>query len=683
MNPSTILAVDVGGTFTDAVLIADGHVFSGKTPTTPDDQSLGVITAARQALGAADVRPNDVEAFVHGMTVTTNALLEGRFARTALLATKGFTDIEELGRQNRPDLYKLCKNRPAPIVPDNLRLPVAERCGPDGVIEPLDEDSVRAALKRCREAKVESIAVCLLFSFRHPAHELRIAEIAHEVMPTVHVSLSHEAVGTFREYERCATTIADAALSPLLAGYLARLRERAATEGLPAPDVMLSNGGSAAAELAARNAAATVLSGPAGGAVGTARAAARAGAPRALGFDMGGTSTDVSLVHDGLVSVSASREIAGRPVALPSIDILTVGAGGGSIAWRDDGGALRVGPRSAGARPGPACYGLGGAEPTVTDANLLLGRLGADSALAGGLRLNTAAAERAVGALADDLGLDIQATAEGIVRIANLEMLRATNAATVARGVDPRDHVLVAFGGAGPMHAVAIAEALGIGKVICPHACGVLSARGMAAAGRRRDRSRSVVRNLQNLDDDTISQIVDELREAAAADLADPPEARVEATFELRYVGQAHELAVRLDPAEAAAASIERAFHDAHQRSYGFSERTAPVELVTVRVSVEIGGERGDGAETAAPRSPGAGDEGATLPPATRTAWFGGKPYDTSVVRLPRTGDAFPGPAVIELPEATVVVPPGWTASITPHADVSLDRRAGAAGNSA
>ncbi len=676
-----MLAVDVGGTFTDAVLVADGRIYSGKTPTTPDDQSLGVIAAAREALDAANARPGDVEAFVHGMTVTTNALLEGRFARTALLATRGFTDIEELGRQNRPDLYKLCSNRPEPIVPSALRIPVTERCGPDGVIEPLDEDTVLAALERCREAEVESIAVCLLFSFRHPAHELRVGELARESMPGVHVSLSHEAVGTFREYERCATTIADAALSPLLTGYLARLRERAAAEGLPAPDVMLSNGGSATAELAARNAAATVLSGPAGGAVGTARAAARAGAARALGFDMGGTSTDVSLVHEGAVGIRASREIAGRVVALPSIDILTVGAGGGSIAWRDDGGALRVGPRSAGARPGPACYGHGGTEPTVTDANLLLGRLGADSALAGGLRLDPTAARRAVGALADELGLDLQATAEGIVRIANLEMLRATNAATVARGVDPRDHVLVAFGGAGPMHAAAIAEALGIGRVICPHACGVLSARGMAAAGRRRDRSRGVVRNLRDMNENELTRIIEELRAAACADLADPPNARVGATFELRYVGQAHELPVRLDPAGASAASIERAFHDEHEHSYGFSDRETPVELVAVRVSVETDGERNADAVAPEQRLPEAADECAAPCSTARTAWFDGTPHDTTVVRRPRAGAVIPGPAVIELPEATVVVPPSWNASVTAKADINLDRRGDAAGS--
>ena len=293
---SATLAVDVGGTFTDAVVAGPGGVHTGKTPTTPDDQSIGVIAAAREALAAAGIEAADVGRFVHGMTVTTNALLEKRFARTALLATSGFTDIEELGRQNRASLYRLAEHRPEPIVPAALRFAVAERCGPDGVIEPLDQRALRESLARCREAGVESIAVCLLFSFRHPAHELRVRELAAELLPGVHVSLSHQTVGTFREYERCATTVADAALSPLLAGYLGRLTARATEAGLPEPSVMLSSGGSAPAALAAENASWTVLSGPAGGAVGAAAVAARRGERRALGFDMGGTSTDIALV---------------------------------------------------------------------------------------------------------------------------------------------------------------------------------------------------------------------------------------------------------------------------------------------------------------------------------------------------------------------------------------------------
>ncbi|MBJ7331394.1 MAG: hydantoinase/oxoprolinase family protein [Solirubrobacteraceae bacterium] len=661
MAPRTTLAVDVGGTFTDAVLSSAGGVFTGKTPTTPDDQSVGVLTAAREALAAGGIDPSDVDEFVHGMTVTTNALLEGRFAKTALLTTEGFTDLEELGRQNRADLYRLGAARPAPIVPPELRFGVPERCGPDGVITPLDLASTRAAIGTAVDRGAESIAVCLLFAFRHPEHELAIRTLASQVDPSIHVSLSHEAVGTFREYERCATTIADAALSPLLAGYLGQLAERAAAAGLPRPQVMLSNGGTVPAETAGRNASWTVLSGPAGGAVGAARSAERRGESKALAFDMGGTSTDICLVRDGAVTVSAAREIGGRPIALPAVDVSTVGAGGGSVAWRDGGGALRVGPRSAGARPGPACYGHGGEEATVTDANLLLGYLSEDSALAGGLRLDRDAAERALTRVGKPLGMDALATAAGVVEIANLEMLRATTAATVARGVDPRDHALVAFGGAGPMHAVAIAEALEITRVICPAACGVLSAWGISVAGRRRDRSRSLVQPLDQLDRMQLAELEGELADAAAAELG-VTAYETEAIYELRYAGQAFEL-----PVSGPHDRLRAAFHAAHEERFGFSEPEATVELVTVRVSVS----------TPAGTSRAPGDEARTnARTGTRTAWFGGSSYEAAVVPSAPPGDGcLEGPAMIEQPQATIVVPPGWSA-MSAGADVVLVKKA-------
>lgn len=711
VSDGAVLAVDVGGTFTDAVVVTGGEraavatrrVFTAKTPTTSGDQSAGVIVAARDALAGAGVAAGDVTAFIHGMTVTTNALLEGRFARTALLATAGFTDIEQLGRQNRASLYRLCAAGPEPIVPAELRFAVHERCGPDGVLTPLDERSLRVALAACAAADVESIAVCLLFSFRHPRHELRVRELAGELLPGVHVSLSHEVVGTFREYERCATTIADAALSPLLAGYLHTLRRRAAAAGLPAPEVMLSNGGSAPAEVAARNAATTVLSGPAGGAVGAARAVARR-TDRALAFDMGGTSTDICVIRDGAVSVTAARAIDGRPIALPATDIFTVGAGGGSIAWRDSGGALRVGPRSAGARPGPACYGAGGLLPTVTDANLLLGYLAADASLAGGPRLGHAAAEGAIAELAARLGVDATAAAAGIVRIANHEMLRAIGAATIARGIDPRDHTLVAFGGAGPMHASAIADALQIQTVVCPAACGVLSALGMAVAGRRRDRSRSIVRRIDQLDAGAIKLLIEQMRAEAGAELGDPPGAKVAATFELRYVGQAFELSVE-HAVNVDLRSLATAFHAEHERRYGFCDVTAPVELVTLRVSVASAptvelSETFDAAtpdaetfDAAAPdvkapdtASPGPEANGNANPapaadepsaPATRPAWFDGAWRETTVIAALSAGGRIAGPAVIEQPHATIVIPPSWHAIGEHDGAVTLYREAG------
>lgn len=664
MSATATLAVDVGGTFTDAVVTGPAGVFTAKTPTTPQDQSLGVMTAAAEALAAAGLTGEDVADFVHGMTVTTNAMLEGRFARTALLTTAGFEDLEELGRQNRADLYRLEAAGPAPIVPPQLRFGLVERCGPQGVIEALDHAQARDAVERAVELGAQSLAVCLLFAFRHPQHELALREIARDVAPGVHVSLSHEAVGTFREYERCATTIADAALSPLLTGYLERLTARAGGAGLPEPQVMLSGGGTVPARTAAHNASWTVLSGPAGGAVGAARSAQRRRAARAIAFDMGGTSTDISLVVDGAVAVSAERAVAGRPLALPAVDISTVGAGGGSLAWRDSGGALRVGPRSAGASPGPACYGRGGDQPTVSDANLLLGRLGAESPLAGGLTLDHDAARAAVTRLGESLGMTALETAAGIVEIANLEMLRAITAITVARGIDPRGHALIAFGGAGPMHAAEVAEKLGVSNVVCPASCGVLSALGMAVAGRRRDRSRSIVRPLAEIPVHELVAVSTDLAAAATGELAlTPQDVTVATSYELRYRGQAFELAV-----EAPHERLAEAFHAAHAERFGFEQRDAVVELVTVRVSLTSGGTQAAGPPAAASTLAG----GAPRP--ARDVHFAGRPHSTRVFAALPQDETISGPLLIEQAQTTIVVPPGWSAR-THDGDVLLERQ--------
>src|SRR5947209_3887629 len=402
-----LLGVDVGGTFTDAVPAFEGGVVTAKAPTTPHDQSEGVIAAVQAALERAGRSAEEIEEFSHGMTVATNALLEGRAARAALIPTEGFTDPAELGRQRSPELYRLCAARPAPLVPAERRFGARERMTPDGVLAPLPPDEPGRLAGQAREAGAESVAVVLLHSYRHPQHELEIGRALEAELPGVHVSLSHDVVGTFREFERAATTEIDAALSPLLTRYLNRLRGRAQDAGLPEPAIMQSNGGLIELAAAARHAAWTVLSGPAGGAAGAAFVARAADEPRALCFDMGGTSCDVCVVEDGSVREQGAGEIAGRPIALPMLAVHTVGAGGGSIGWRDPGGALRVGPQSAGADPGPACYGRGGSEPTVTDANLLLGYLSLDSPLAGGVELDVSAAKDAIGGLARELGLEL------------------------------------------------------------------------------------------------------------------------------------------------------------------------------------------------------------------------------------------------------------------------------------
>ena len=663
-----LLGVDVGGTFTDAVLFGDGVLVTAKSPTTPEDQSLGVMAAVTAVLDRAGRAPADVAAFAHGMTVATNALLEGRAARTALVATEGFSDVVALGRQARADLYRLCAAHPAPLVPAERRFGAPERMTPDGPLRPLADADVRRLADAVAASEPEAVAVVLLHAYRHPEHERALGDALAAALPGVHVSLSHEVVGTFREYERAATTEIDAALSPLVGRYLRRLAERTRAAGLPEPSIMQSNGGLIDLDAAASHASWTVLSGPAGGAEGAAFAAAAAGVERALCFDMGGTSCDVCVVHDGAVAESGAGEIAGRPIALPTLDVHTVGAGGGSIAWRDAGGALRVGPRSAGAVPGPACYGRGGSEPTVTDANLLLGYLPPDAPLAGDVALDLAAAERAIGRLSQELGIDPLACAEGIVRVANAEMTRALRVVTVERGIDPRDHALVAFGGAGPLHAVAIAEELGIGHVIAPRASGVLAALGLVVAPRRRDAQRSVLRSGAELSAEAVARDVAELA-AAARDALGAPAAEVAATYALRYRGQAFELAVD-GPAEPTVALLREAFERAHEERYGYRDAEQEVELVTVRVRAVVP------SEAAAELPPPAG--GAQPAPARRRARLDGREQELTVWRgALEPGLAVAGPAVCELPESTLLVPAGWAGTVTASGAVEVKRSPG------
>jgi N-methylhydantoinase A len=667
-----LLGVDVGGTFTDAVLLDGDEIHTAKLPTTPGEESAAVMAAVDAVLARAGASPAEVESFSHGMTVGTNALLEERGARTALIATRGFADLLEIGRQDRPELYRLCAPKPPPLVPPELRFEAAERVGPQGVIEPLGEGEPARLARALRESRAESVAICLLFSYLEPAHERRLAERLRAELPGLHVSASHEVLPRFREYERCSTTAIDAYLSPLLGRYLGRLGEAAAAAGLPRPLVMQSSGGVAAAEETARAGAWSVLSGPAGGAVGAALLARACGHEDALGFDMGGTSCEVCVVEDGAVRRTASRRIGGRPIQLPMVDVHTVGAGGGSIGWRDPGGALRVGPRSAGAEPGPACYGRGGAEPTVTDANLLLGYLAADSRLAGGVALDAGAARAAVGSLARGLGLDELEAAEGIVRVANQEMVRALRVVTVERGVDPRGFALLPFGGAGPMHAAAIAAELGIETILCPRAGGVLSALGLCASERRRGTSHTVMLRGAELSAERIAAEVEQLltgltrsRDLPGHDQEKVGSARVEVTYEMRYAGQAFELAVpgsaRPDPAEL----IER-FERAHEERYGYRDPEGEVELVHIGLATAVPGP---------PIEPAAAPAG-RLEESTRPTRFAGEWLETRLLRgEPPAGTRARGPAIFELPESTLVLPPGWRAEVDPTGTIVGTRK--------
>jgi N-methylhydantoinase A len=530
-----ILGVDVGGTFTDAVLVDGGSVRTAKVPTALR-QEESVLAAAR-AVGAAGV-----ERFAHGTTVATNALLERRGARTAFVSNDGFEHLLHLRRQARAHLYRLCDEQPQPLVPLDRCHGVPGRLGPDGELVPLDLSSLPDV------GDAEAVAVCLLFSFRDSSHERALAEALRERHPGVHVVASHEVAPEFREYERASTTAADAYLAPVASRYLRALAEGARDAGLPEPLVMLSSGGVAPVEEAAAHPAAILVSGPAGGVVGAGMLARRAGFANAIAFDMGGTSTDVCLLPDGRASRVAERVVGGFPIRLPTVDLHTVGAGGGSLVRRDAGGAIRVGPESAGAHPGPACYGAGGGA-TVTDANLLLGRLPAE--LPGGLVLDRAAAARALD------GLD----PADVVDVVNAEMLRALRVVSVERGHDPRDFALVAFGGAGPLHACALAEELGIETVLVPRAAGVLSALGLAAGDERRDRVVSYVR------------LLDEVHELPSDGEAD-----------LRYRGQSFELTVPLQP------DLAAAFHRAHEERYGYADPDRPIELVAVRTADVVPG---------------------------------------------------------------------------------------------
>jgi N-methylhydantoinase A len=656
---SARLGVDVGGTFTDLVALIDGELVTAKVPSTPRDQSQGVMRAIEES----GVDAAAVEAFAHGMTVATNALLERRGARTAVVTTEGFRDVLEIARQNRPSLYDLFEDRPPPLVPRDLRFCVRERMGPDGELEPLDEGSVDAAMSALADADVEAIAVCLLFSFRHPEHERALGELLRERVPGVHVSTSSEVLPEFREYERFSTTAADAYLTPLLAAYLRKLGAEMEQAGMPTPLVMQSSGGVIELDVAARQAAACVLSGPAGGVVGAAYVAAASGYEDVLAFDMGGTSTDVAPIRGGEAQTTTESVVGGVPLKLPMIDVHTVSAGGGSIAWADAGGALRVGPHSAGADPGPAAYGQGGDDATVTDANLMLGYLADGAELGGEVVLSRERAEAALERAGAELGLEALDTALGIVRVANAEMVRALRVISVERGLDPREFALVAFGGAGGMHACALAEELGIASLLVPKAGGVLSALGLAISDLRRDYVRPFSALLEELDADELERAFAALEARAGSDL-DAPQLRRRA--DLRYRRQSFELTVDADDR----AQLGGRFGEEHRRRYGYRVDGEPIELVNVRLIATVAVDKPELREAAAQGDARGGG---------RNANFDGDWQEVDVLERDRmgAGSAVAGPAIVEFAEATCVVRPGWAGEVDDAGTLILERDGG------
>ncbi|MEX5631398.1 hydantoinase/oxoprolinase family protein [Parafrankia sp. FMc2] len=660
------LGVDVGGTFTDLVAVdRDGALRFAKVPSVPADPSSGVLAA----VAAAALAGPEVGAFAHGTTVATNALLERAGARTALVTTRGFRDVIEIGRQNRPSLYDLTRDRPPSLVPRELRFTVAERCGPDGVIEPLLAAEVeRVVAEVAAVPGLEAVAVCLLFSFAHPGHERILAAALRRRLPAITVVASSEILPVFREYERFTTAAADAYLTPRLSSYLRRLERRCAGHGLTVPAVMQSSGGVTELSEAASHAARCVLSGPAGGVVGAAYIAGLSGVRDLLTFDMGGTSTDVAPVLGGQALTTSESVLAGVPVMLPAVDVHSVSAGGGSIAWVDGGGALRVGPRSAGADPGPACYGRGGTRPTVTDADLYLGYLADGAGLGGELTLSRAAAEVALRELGQPLGLTPEQAAAGVVAVADAEMTRALRVVSVERGIDPRELVLVAFGGAGGTHACALADEIGITRVLVPLAAGVLSALGLAIGDVRRDHTRPLLGRLGAVDlAGAFAELVAGTEpprsgpDAAPAPAPGPAgEVTLQRRVDCRYVGQSHELTIDVDEGATAgrvAEAVRTAFEAEHLRRYGHIAPEREIETVAVRLVATVRGPRP--APVAPPADPSARR-------GHRQAWTDGEWHRIEVI--PRAalgaGEAVTGPAVVEFAESTCLVRRGWTGTV-------------------
>ena len=659
---SVRLGVDVGGTFTDVVLVSAGAVTTAKVPTTAD-QSEGVIDGIEKACEAADTEPSSIDSFRHAMTVATNAMLEGDGAETALVTTDGFGDLLAIGRQDRPSLYDLSARKPEPLVPSAQRYEIEERATESGIENEITDSDLAALLDGIDET-VESIAVSFLHAYAQPDNEREVADVLR-TETDAYVVASHEVLPEFREYERTATTVAAASVTPIISEYLGRLERKATALGMPAPEIMQSNGGIAETEQIRDQAVTTVLSGPAGGVVGASlfESDTHEGI---ITFDMGGTSSDVSLVRNGDIERTTEGNVGEYPVHVPMVDIETVGAGGGSIAWIDDGGALRVGPRSAGAEPGPVCYGKGGTEPTVTDASLLLGYLGSDTELGEGLTLDEKAAAEAFEQLVADSSLDtpIEA-ARGTYRIANERMARAVRAVTVQQGHDPREFALVAFGGAGPMHAAALAESLGVETIRVPLANGVLSALGLLAAPERHDASQTIHELLGTVDHETVEKTYATLGDRVSRDVTDPDDATMIRQADLRYEGQSHELTVEIDEPFDRTAVAEQ-FHDAHERARGYRLADEPIEIVTVRLTATVPGNE--------PKITHEGTEKTVR--ARRDAYFDGSVRETPVFEREQipAGTTIDGPVIFEGGESTVVVKPGWTASVDERGTLTLQQ---------
>ncbi len=671
------IGVDSGGTFTDICLFNDdtGAVAVWKVPSTPADPSIGIAAGVTQGIQRNGTTPPAVTYFGHGTTVATNALIQHRGARTGLIATDGFRDLLEIGRQKRPDLYDIQADKPPVLVTRDLRLEVPERVRHDGTIEiPIDEDAVRAAVRKLRDEGVQAVAVCFLYCFVAAGHETIVGRILEEDFPEAFVCISHHVAPEFREFERMSTTVVNAYLGPVMQTYIRRLASRLTELGLTAPPHLTqSNGGVISFDQAARLPARTVLSGPSTGVVGAREVGRQVGFSDLITFDMGGTSSDVALLSGGECRLASEAVVHGYPIKAPMLDIHTVGAGGGSIAFVDSGGLLKVGPRSAGADPGPVCYGLGAVEPTVTDANIVLGTLNPVSLLGGRMKVRRDLAVDAVARLAAMLGLDPMRTAQGIISVVTANMARAIRVISVQRGYDPRDYTLIAFGGAGPLHAARLARELDIGRVLVPLSPGILCAMGLLLTDLRTDFAATRLTMLDETAWPGLQDIFSNLSAQAEAwfDAEAVPSSarRIVCTVDMRYAGQNYELPIAL---MSGAGAQGAAFAAAHQQMYGFAAEDEPVQLVTFRVE----------ASAVVPKAtfsayPDAGPDARGAIIDHRSVWmpetdgFAECPvYDRTMLR---PGNLITGPAIIEQMDATTILLPDMIARVEPFLNLVLE----------
>jgi N-methylhydantoinase A len=680
------VGIDTGGTFTDLVLFSEetGELASWKVASTPADPSLALATGIQEVLGRRGLPMEALTYLGHGTTVATNAFLEQKGARTGLLTTAGFRDLLELGRQARPHLYDLRADKHPVIVPGALRHEVRERLRSDGSAwRKLNEADVRRAARELAGAGVEAIAICFLFSFMNPAHEARAKRIVQRQLPGAYVSMSSEIIPEFREYERMATTVLNAYLGPVVARYMARLAERLTALGLRVvPQITQSNGGIMSVHAASTRALETAFSGPASGVMGAAYVGRLAGCPDLISIDMGGTSADVAVVEGGRPKMTTSSTIGPYPAKVPMVEVDTVGAGGGSLAVVDVGGALKVGPHSAGADPGPACYGRGGRRPTVTDAHVVLGRIGATGLLAGRMRLDVAAARRALAEIGERLSLSPVEAAHGVLRIVNANMLRLIRKLSVERGYDPRDYALVAFGGCGPLHAGDLAEELGTRTAIVPENAGVLSALGQLLADVRADFVRTAIQPVEPSRLPALEATYRELGARASAWLESegvpPGRRRILRQADARYLGQNWELLIDLPAGPlrpASAGAIAEAFHAAHQRKYTYALRERTVELINCRVTA-----LGEGPKPSLPEFPPAAEpvEAARIG-ARPVAWDGERLVETPVFLMDRLrpGHELRGPAIVEQFTATTALRPGDRARVDRYRNLIVTVRNG------